>query len=120
MFDSINVLGEPLAVCSCEPMTGFFRDGSCNTDYQDRGIHTVCCQVTQEFLDYSKSMGNDLSSDKPQFGFIGLKDGDKWCLCAGRWVEAYKAGKAPRVVLEATHEETLAIIPLEVLKAQSL
>ena len=120
MFDSINVLGEKLDVCSCEPMTGFYRDSYCNTSHQDRGIHTVCCELTDEFLEFSKAQGNDLSTPNPQFGFSGLKSGDHWCLCAGRWDEAYRAGKAPRVNLNATHEETLAIIPLDILKKHSI
>lgn len=120
MFDSTNVLGKKLDTCSCEPMTGFYRDGFCNTDHEDRGIHTVCCLLTDEFLEYSKAQGNDLSTPQPQFGFVGLKAGDHWCLCAGRWVEAYREGKAPLVNLAATHEETLAIIPLDVLKKHSI
>lgn len=120
MFDSINVLGKKLKECSCDPMTGFYRDGYCNTDYQDQGMHTVCCVVTEEFLEFSKNDGNDLTTPRPEFGFDGLKPGDHWCLCAGRWLDAYKAGKAPKVDLEATHEESLAIIPLEALKEFSL
>lgn len=120
MFDSINVLGEKLASCCTSPITGFYRDGFCNTSHDDRGIHTVCCEMTDEFLEFSKSRGNDLSTPQKQWGFPGLKAGDHWCLCAGRWVEAYKAGKAPKVNLKATHEETLAIIPLEVLKKHSI
>jgi uncharacterized protein (DUF2237 family) len=120
MFDKINVFGEKLQECGCHPMTGFFRDGYCNTDYSDRGMHTVCCEVTEEFLEFSKKVGNDLSTPKPEFGFVGLKPGDHWCLCAGRWLDAYKAGKAPLVKLEACHEETLAIIPLEALKEFAL
>lgn len=109
-----NVLGEDLNICGCDPMTGWFRDGYCDTDLYDRGIHTVCCVVTDEFLDFSKQQGNDLSTPNPHF--TGLKAGDKWCLCAGRWFDAYKANKACKVILESTHEETLAIIPLKVLK----
>lgn len=119
-LESINVLGQTLDECSCSPMTGFFRDGSCNTAHEDRGIHTVCVECTDEFLEYSKSKGNDLTSPMPQFNFPGLKAGDHWCLCAGRWLEAYKAGKAPKVNLAATHEETLAIIPLRILKEFSI
>ncbi|MCF8060071.1 MAG: DUF2237 domain-containing protein [Bacteriovoracaceae bacterium] len=111
-----NVLGGPLKICSCEPMTGFFRDGYCRTDIADNGVHTVCAVMTDEFLAYSKSMGNDLSTPREEFGFLGLKEGDHWCLCAGRWLEAYRAHKAPRVILEACDEETLAIIPIEALK----
>ena len=120
MFDSINVLGEKLETCSCEPMTGFYRDGVCNTNHDDKGIHTICCHLTDDFLEFSKAQGNDLSTPQPQWGFDGLKAGDHWCLCAGRWVEAYRAGKAPKVNLVATHEETLAIVPLEVLKKHSI
>lgn len=114
-----NVLGEPLDQCGCDPMTGFFRDGYCRTDNADRGVHTVCAIVTDEFLGYSKAMGNDLSTPRPEFGFEGLKEGDRWCLCAGRWLEAYKAGRAPKVILSACEEESLAIIPIEALKAHA-
>jgi uncharacterized protein (DUF2237 family) len=111
-----NVIGTELIICGCDPMTGWFRDGFCDTDFSDRGIHTVCCVVSDEFLNFSKSQGNDLSTPNPEHGFAGLKNGDKWCLCAGRWLDAYKANKACRVMLEATHEESLAIIPLSALK----
>jgi len=111
-----NVLGQDLQPCSTEPMTGFFRNGCCETSHEDVGMHTVCAVMTAEFLAYSKSVGNDLSTPRPEFGFMGLKPGDRWCLCAPRWKEALDAGAAPRVVLEATHEETLAIVPLGVLK----
>ena len=111
-----NVLGGPLASCSTSPMTGFYRNGCCETGPHDLGIHTVCAVMTAEFLDFSRSVGNDLSTSAPQFGFSGLKPGDRWCLCAPRWKEALDAGAAPRLVLEATHEETLAIVPLGVLK----
>jgi uncharacterized protein (DUF2237 family) len=117
---ALNVLGEPLAPCSVRPMTGFYRDGCCNTGYDDVGIHTVCARMTKEFLEFSKSRGNDLSTPAPQFGFPGLKPGDQWCLCAGRWKEALDAGVAPPVVLAATHEETLAIVPLAELKRYAL
>ncbi|MEW5863946.1 MAG: DUF2237 domain-containing protein [Pseudomonadota bacterium] len=117
---ALNVLGEPLAPCSVRPMTGFYRDGCCNTGYDDVGIHTVCARMTKEFLEFSKSRGNDLSTPAPQFGFPGLKPGDQWCLCAGRWKEALDAGVAPPVVLAATHEETLAIVPLAELKRHAL
>lgn len=120
MFDSINVLGEKLESCCREPMTGFYRDGVCNTSHDDKGIHTICCHLTDEFLAFSKEQGNDLSTPNPRFGFPGLKAGDHWCLCAGRWVDAYRAGKASRVNLAATHEETLAIVPLDVLKKYSI
>jgi uncharacterized protein (DUF2237 family) len=111
-----NVMGEELQSCSTAPMTGFFRNGCCETGPHDTGMHTVCVELTAEFLAFSKSVGNDLSTPNPQFGFAGLKPGDRWCLCAPRWKEALDAGAAPRVVLEATHEETLAIVPLGVLK----
>ena len=113
--DELNVLGTPLKVCGCEPMTGWKRDGFCSTDITDHGIHTVCTIVTEEFLAFSKAQGNDLITPMPQYGFKGLKPGDHWCLCAGRWYDAYKAGKAAPIILEATHEETLAIIPIDVL-----
>jgi len=111
-----NVLGEPLEVCSLNPMTGFFRDGCCDTSREDVGSHTVCAVVTAEFLEFSKSRGNDLSTPVPQFGFAGLKPGDRWCLCAPRWQEALRAGHAPRVVLRATHEGALASCSLADLK----
>lgn len=117
---ALNVLGEPLAPCSMKPMTGFYRDGCCNTGYDDVGIHTVCARMTKEFLEFSKKRGNDLTTPAPQFGFPGLKPGDQWCLCAGRWKEALDAGVAPPVVLAATHEETLAIVPLAELKRFAL
>lgn len=116
----MNVFGEELQECSCEPMTGFFRDGHCNTDFDDAGMHTVCCEVTAEFLNFSKSMGNDLSTPRAEFNFPGLKPGDHWCLCAGRWLEAYRAGHAPKVNLKSTHEETLAVVPLAILKQMAL
>lgn len=112
----LNVLGGLLEACCYNPMTGFFRDGFCRTDAQDRGIHTVCVILTEDFLAFSKSAGNDLSTPIPAFGFEGLNPGDMWCLCASRWVEAYKAGRAPKVKLTATHAETLALVSLETLK----
>ena len=111
-----NVLGGKLEICCTSPMTGFFRDGCCNTSPEDVGSHTVCVQMTAEFLKFSKSAGNDLSTPMRQYGFPGLQPGDRWCLCAPRWKEALDAGAAPKVVLDATHEETLAIVPLGVLK----
>ncbi len=113
---SRNVLGSELSSCSTEPITGFYRDGHCNTCAGDHGVHTVCCNVTQAFLEFSRFQGNDLSTPRPEFGFPGLKEGDSWCLCAGRWLEAYEAGMAPNVHLLATHEQTLEIVPLELLK----
>ena len=115
-----NVLGGTLQPCSTRPLTGFYRDGCCNTGYEDTGIHVICAQMTDEFLAFSKQAGNDLSTPMPEFGVPGLKAGDRWCLCAGRWKEAFDAGAAPRVVLAATHEEALAIVPLEALKRHAL
>jgi hypothetical protein len=111
-----NVLGEELVPCSLDPVTGFFRNGCCETGPHDVGMHTVCAVMTAEFLAFSKDVGNDLSTPRPDLGFAGLKPGDRWCLCAPRWKEALDAGAAPQVVLESTHEETLAIVPLGVLK----
>ena len=113
MEAKLNVLGQPLAECSEQPLTGFFRDGCCNTGPEDIGLHTVCTRVTREFLDFSRSRGNDLSTARPEFGFPGLKPGDQWCLCASRWREAYRAGVAPPVILEATHKKALEILEFE-------
>ncbi len=118
--DSLNVLGEPMSSCSNEPLTGFFRDGYCNTCREDRGSHTVCARVTEEFLSFSKSRGNDLSTPQPNFGFPGLRDGDRWCLCAGRWLEAYENDAAPRVYLKSTHRRALDIVPMDVLRRFAL
>ena len=112
-----NVLGGPLGVCSTRPLTGFFRDGCCNTNEEDVGSHTVCVVLTADFLAFSKGAGNDLSTPRPEFEFPGLKPGDRWCLCAARWREALQAGKAPRVVLNATNEAVLLIVSLDDLKA---
>jgi len=111
-----NVLGQELVPCSLDPVTGFFRNGCCETGPHDVGMHTVCAVMTAEFLNYSRSVGNDLSTPRPDLGFSGLNPGDRWCLCAPRWKEALDAGAAPQVVLESTHEETLAIVPLGILK----
>ena len=111
-----NVLGGELASCSTSPMTGFYRNGCCETGPHDTGMHTVCAVMTAEFLEFSKAAGNDLSTPRPEFAFPGLKPGDRWCLCAPRWKEALDAGMAPQLVLEACHEETLAIVPLGVPK----
>jgi len=108
-----NVFGEEILTCSSEPLTGFYRDGCCHTGPEDLGTHTVCAIVTEKFLLFSKSMGNDLISPRPEYDFPGLEPGDRWCLCASRWMQAYHAGCAPWVVLEATHEKTLTYIPLE-------
>lgn len=120
MSDAKNVFGEPLAPCGRDPLTGFYRDGCCNTGYDDVGIHVVCAQVTREFLAFSRARGNDLSTPAPEIGFPGLAPGDRWCLCAARWKEAFDAGVAPPVILAATHEETLAIVPLADLKRHAL
>jgi len=111
-----NVFGKPLFSCCTNPVTGYFRDGLCRTLSQDTGTHTVCALVSQEFLDYSASKGNDLMTPIPHWQFPGLKSGDKWCLCVSRWLEAEKAGKAPNIILEATHEKTLQYASLELLK----
>ena len=112
---AINVLGEPLQPCSTDPITGYFRDGACNTCSEDRGSHTVCAVMTAEFLAYSKYVGNDLSTPRPEFGFGGLKDGDCWCLCASRFLQAAEEGAAPRVRLAGTHRRALDIVPLDIL-----
>ncbi len=116
--NSINVLGGVLAPCSRDPLTGFFRDGACNTCPEDQGSHTVCAVMTAEFLAYSKYVGNDLSTPHPEFDFPGLKPGNSWCLCASRFLQAYDEGCAPLVHLEATHQRALEIVPLRVLQAQ--
>jgi uncharacterized protein len=115
----LNVLGGPLLACSYDPLTGFFRDGCCETGADDPGSHTVCARVTDEFLEFSRARGNDLSTPRPEFRFRGLSAGDRWCLCAARWWEAYEAGVAPPVVLEATHEAALRLVPLRVLLAHA-
>lgn len=117
---SRNVLGGELAECSRSPMTGFFRDGCCNTSPEDRGSHTVCVVMTADFLRFSKSRGNDLSTPVPEYGFAGLKPGDQWCLCAARWQEAFEAGKAPHVKLTATHERALEVVKLVDLKRHAI
>ena len=113
---ALNVLGGTLLTCCTSPMTGFFRNGRCDTNDQDTGLHVVCAIMTREFLEFSKSQGNDLSTPKPQWGFAGLKAGDKWCLCAARWKEAHQAGCAPKVLLEATHQNALRAVTLDELK----
>ena len=115
-----NVIGGPLALCSMAPLTGWQRDGCCNTDSADSGMHTVCAVMTEEFLAFSQTAGNDLSTPRPEYGFPGLNPGDRWCLCAGRWEEARRAGFAPEVVLEATHENTLEATLLGHLQAHSV
>ncbi len=118
--ESINVLGETLHPCSIKPITGFYRDGCCNTGPDDKGRHTVCIEVTAAFLEFSKSRGNDLSTPHPEFGFAGLQPGDRWCLCAERWAEADAFKAAPHVILQSTHINTLEIIPFAVLRAKAL
>ena len=120
MIEGRNVFGEPLASCSDQPLTGFFRDGCCNTGPEDAGSHTVCSVMTDEFLEFSRSAGNDLSTPLPAFGFPGLRAGDRWCLCAPRWQQAFEAGKAPRVVLMATHEGALEHCRLADLKSHAI
>ena len=115
-----NVLGTALVTCSDRPKTGFFRDGCCNTADDDLGAHTVCAEMTADFLAFSKDAGNDLSTPRPELGFPGLKPGDRWCLCASRWVEALEEGKAPRVVLESTHARTLEFVPLAALQRYAI
>jgi uncharacterized protein (DUF2237 family) len=117
---SINVLGRALEVCSTAPVTGFFRNGCCDTGPMDRGLHTVCAVMTAEFLALSKYLGNDLSTPRPEYGFAGLKPGDRWCLCAARFLQAHEEGAAPKIRLAATHARTLDIVPLDVLKRHAL
>lgn len=114
-----NVLGGPLRACSFDPLTGFFRDGCCRTRGEDEGLHVVCARVTSAFLDYALSQGNDLVTPRPEWRFPGLKPGDRWCVCAARWLQAWQAGVAPPVVLDCTHEKALEVIPLELLKASA-
>jgi len=117
---SINVLGGVLEPCSAAPLTGFFRNGCCDTGPQDRGMHTVCAEMTAEFLALSKYLGNDLSTPRSEFGFAGLKPGDRWCLCASRFLQAHEEGAAPKVRLGATHQATLGVVPLDVLASYSV
>ena len=116
----LSVLREPLAPCSLDPMTGFYRDGCCSTGAEDVGRHVVCAEVTAEFLEYSRARGNDLITSRPEFGFPGLKAGDRWCLCADRWREALEAGVAPPIVLRSTHQLALRHVDLEDLKSHAL
>jgi uncharacterized protein (DUF2237 family) len=118
--DQRNVFGEIIDTCSNRPMTGFYRTGCCHTGEDEVGLHTVCVEVTAEFLAFSKLRGNDLSSPLPEFGFPGLDAGDRWCLCAQRWKEAFDAGMAPRVILRATHEATLEVVALADLKRYAI
>lgn len=117
---AMNVLGTAMEACSFAPITGFFRDGCCNTDMHDHGTHVVCARVTDEFLMFSKKRGNDLSTPRPEYRFPGLKAGDRWCLCVSRWKEAYEAGVAPPVNLNATHVNALQVVSLEMLKEYAL
>lgn len=116
----LNVFGEPLATCGTTPRTGWTRSGCCETDASDVGSHTVCAVMTAEFLEFSRARGNDLSTPRPEFEFPGLKPGDRWCLCAARWVEALEAGMAPKVVLASTHRSVLELVPLAVLRAHAM
>lgn len=120
MDESINVLGEPLSPCGERPVTGFFRDSHCNTCAEDIGSHTVCIEADQEFLEFSRFRGNDLSTPAPEFGFPGVKPGDRWCLCAARWLEAHEHGRAPKVFLTRTHKKALEIVPFELLRKFAL
>ncbi|MGI9174294.1 MAG: DUF2237 family protein [Rhodothermales bacterium] len=120
MPDARNVLGGPLQTCCTSPLTGFYRDGACQTGPEDIGTHVVCARLTDAFLQFSKERGNDLITPRPAFDFPGLKDGDRWCLCASRWKEAYEADVAPPVILEATHERALDFVSLDALKAHAL
>lgn len=120
MDAKLNVLGEALALCSEKPLTGYFRDGCCNTDRSDLGSHTVCVRVTAQFLEFTQSRGNDLTTPRTEFGFPGLRPGDQWCLCAARWQEALDAGVAPKVVLQATHAAALRIVKLADLKKHAV
>ena len=117
---SINVLGSDLQPCSTQPMTGFFRNGCCDTGPMDQGLHTVCAVMTAEFLALSKYLGNDLSTPRPEYGFAGLEPGDQWCLCAGRFLQAHEEGAAPQVRLKSTHAKTLQIVPAEVLRLYAI
>lgn len=118
--EQLNVLGGPLLACSYAPLTGFFRTGCCETSPEDVGRHVVCIKVSAEFLAFSKARGNDLTTPRPEFRFAGLKPGDRWCLCAQRWLEAYEAGVAPKVVLAATHRAALDVVSLEMLRSHAL
>ncbi|MDQ3103569.1 MAG: DUF2237 domain-containing protein [Actinomycetota bacterium] len=115
----VNVVGGELLPCSAEPLTGFFRDACCATGPDDVGSHTVCAVMTEEFLGFSRMVGNDLSTPRPEWGFEGVRPGDRWCLCASRWLEAHEAGMAPEVVLGATHMRALEIVPIELLTARA-
>ena len=117
---SVNVFDEPILTCSTHPLTGFFRDGSCNTCFEDAGSHTVCAIMTAEFLAFSKYVGNDLSTSRPEYGFTGLEPGDAWCLCASRFLQAHQEGCAPTVKITATHKSALDIVPIEILRKHAV
>jgi uncharacterized protein (DUF2237 family) len=119
-YPSLNVLGGKLETCSNDPRTGFYRNGCCDTGFEDAGLHVICAQMTAEFLEFSKQHGNDLSTPRSEFGFAGLRPGDRWCVCAARWKEAFEAGVAPPVVLEASHVNALDIVSLEDLRTNAL
>jgi uncharacterized protein len=118
--DARNVLGGPLKICSTNPMTGWYRDGCCDTEGLDQGMHVICASVTNDFLSHQRQIGNDLSTPRPEYGFPGLKAGDKWCVCLSRWKQSLDAGVAPKIDLEATHEEALMVVPLETLRRFAL
>ena len=118
--DSLNVYGEVLEPCSENPVTGFFRDGCCNTADEDRGMHTVCVELTDDFLQFSKRMGNDLITPRPEFNFPGLQAGDRWCLCALRWLQAHQEGVAPKVHIRSTHIRTLEVVDIQLLKSHAV
>lgn len=115
-----NILGEELVPCGLDPVTGFYRDGCCDTGPEDLGSHTVCVAVTESFLRYTKSVGNDLSTPVPAYGFPGLVEGDRWCVCASRWLQAFEAGHAPRVYVRSTHEAALRVVPINMLKSMAV
>lgn len=117
--DAMNILGETLVPCGLDPITGFYRDGCCQTGPEDLGSHTVCVAVTDKFLAFTRSVGNDLSTPLPAYGFPGLKEGDRWCLCASRWLQAYEAGQAPRVYVRSTHAAALRIVPMKILTSMA-
>jgi uncharacterized protein (DUF2237 family) len=119
-LNAMNVLGTPLVPCSYDPLTGYYRDGCCNTDAHDHGSHVICAKVTQAFLDFSVAQGNDLVTPRPEYRFAGLKAGDRWCLCATRWREAFQAGVAPPVILNCTHERALSFVSLAQLQSCAL
>lgn len=117
---ALNVLGKPLVACCHDPKTGFYRDGYCRTETRDVGRHVICAEMTPAFLVYTREQGNDLSTPRPEFDFPGLQPGDRWCVCANRWLEAHEAGVAPRVILEACGESALQVVPLEVLETYAV